>query len=183
MTRGPQSLQLEDAVRYAVDLLEPLARDARVTLSLEIAPDVSQAQAGPAFTIVVNGLRNAIESVSERARTRPEAPRRVDVCVKHSPGEPQRIVIEITDTGIGPPQTPPLHRPAAAGTGRLPGPFDIGFTTKATGSGVGLALCREMIEDVKGEITLSARDDGPGAILRAVFPMRAPLHEPAEDEC
>ena len=45
------------------------------------------------------------------------------------------------------------------------------FTTKPEGSGIGLALCRQIAEGHGGELTLGNRDDAPGcrAELRLVL--------------
>jgi signal transduction histidine kinase len=49
-----------------------------------------------------------------------------------------------------------------------------GFTTKQDGMGVGLALCRRIIEQHRATMTLANRDNGQGACIRLVFPSASP---------
>ena len=49
--------------------------------------------------------------------------------------------------------------PGLPDTANLFVPF---FTTKPTGSGIGLVLCRQIAEAHGGTLTLEARRDGPG---------------------
>jgi len=182
---GPQSLFMGEAVRYAVAILEPLAADAHITLSVEVAAEVERARCGPVYSIVTNGVRNSIEAIIDRARTGPGTPRRVEVVVaarpsQRAPGQtpgPNDVILTIKDTGIGP---PPSTREGSGG------PFEVGFSTKVRhgggpgngaggagsgGAGVGLALCREMVTEAGGQITLTPREDERGAVLCATFPL------------
>ncbi len=166
---GPQSLFMGEAVRYAAAILEPLAADAHITLSVEVSAEIERARCGPAYSIVTNGVRNSIEAIIDRARTGPATPRRVEIVVVSRPSERNAgqadVVLTITDTGIGP---PPKIR------GSSDGPFEVGFSTKVRaggGGGVGLALCREMVLEAGGEISLTPRQDERGAVLSATFPL------------
>jgi signal transduction histidine kinase/HAMP domain-containing protein len=42
--------------------------------------------------------------------------------------------------------------------------FDPYFSTKSAGTGLGLAICRNLADRMGGRITLTNRDDGPGAV-------------------
>jgi nitrogen fixation/metabolism regulation signal transduction histidine kinase len=41
--------------------------------------------------------------------------------------------------------------------------FDPYFSTKSKGTGLGLAICRNLLDKMGGRITLTNRDDTPGA--------------------
>jgi two-component system nitrogen regulation sensor histidine kinase NtrY len=58
--------------------------------------------------------------------------------------------------------------PGVADTNNLFVPF---FTTKATGSGIGLALCRQIAEAHRGTLTLESRRDRTGAVARLRLPL------------
>jgi len=45
------------------------------------------------------------------------------------------------------------------------------FTTKPEGSGIGLALSRQICQAHHGSLTLSSRSDGPGALARLRLPL------------
>ncbi|MFW5951077.1 MAG: ATP-binding protein, partial [Gemmatimonadota bacterium] len=45
------------------------------------------------------------------------------------------------------------------------------FTTKPGGSGIGLALSRQIAEAHGGSLTLEARPDGKGAVARLLIPI------------
>ena len=66
------------------------------------------------------------------------------------------LVTEVEDNG-----------PGLARTENLWVPF---FTTKPGGTGIGLVLCREIVENHGGTITLENRADAPGCIARVSLP-------------
>ncbi|HXU06659.1 MAG TPA: ATP-binding protein, partial [Polyangia bacterium] len=53
--------------------------------------------------------------------------------------------------------------------------FEALYTTKAKGSGLGLALCRRIMEAHGGAIEVEARPDGEGACFLLRFPGDQPL--------
>ena len=57
--------------------------------------------------------------------------------------------------------------PGLADTANLFVPF---FTTKKSGSGIGLVLCREIAEAHHGTLSLDNRKDGPGCVARFTLP-------------
>jgi nitrogen fixation/metabolism regulation signal transduction histidine kinase len=93
--------------------------------------------------VMINLLKNAAESGSK--------PEDVTVRVRDAGGE---FVIEVADRGSG--LTPDVLRDALL-------PF---FSTKATGTGLGLTLCREIVEAHGGRLSLANRTDGAtGAVV------------------
>jgi signal transduction histidine kinase len=75
----------------------------------------------------------------------------------------QTIYAEVDDSGPG--LAPDLIN-------RL---FESFFTTKSDGMGIGLAICRSIIEAHGGRIDAMNRDDGQGARFRFSIPIAAPL--------
>ena len=69
----------------------------------------------------------------------------------------KRVVIAVLDDG-----------PGVSDTKNLFTPF---FTTKPGGSGIGLALSRQIIEAHDGTLTLESRSDAAGAIARIELPL------------
>ncbi|MGH8147173.1 MAG: sensor histidine kinase [Rhodanobacteraceae bacterium] len=99
---------------------------------------------------LINMLRNAVEAVL------PD----VDGCVYvRWRREASRAVIEVEDDGPGPPPSDNLFVPF--------------FTTKPGGSGIGLALVRQIAEAHDGGVTLTAREDARGSVARLWLPLEA----------
>src|SRR5690606_20204798 len=80
--------------------------------------------------------------------------------------EDERIVLEVADNGPG---------VAAEIRSRLFTPFT---TTRADGTGLGLALSQRLVERAGGEIALV--DGGPGATFRVVLPRGSSFSEAAQ---
>ncbi|HSB51253.1 MAG TPA: ATP-binding protein [Dissulfurispiraceae bacterium] len=101
--------------------------------------------------VLCNGLRNALQSMGEEGTLGVSA---------RAAG--RWLAIELKDTGRGIDEE--TYR-------RLFTPF---YTTKTSGTGLGLAYSKKVIEGMKGQITLSNRADTRGAVLtvRLVAPER-----------
>jgi two-component system nitrogen regulation sensor histidine kinase NtrY len=108
--------------------------------------DASQLQ-----QVLINLLKNAAESGSR--------PDDISVCVHD---RVETFVIEVADRGTG--LAADVLRDALL-------PF---YSTKATGTGLGLTLCREIVEAHGGRLSLANRPDGsPGAIVTLWLPCAA----------
>jgi signal transduction histidine kinase len=75
--------------------------------------------------------------------------------------EKKEIIIVFSDNGIG--FSPEMEEKL----------FERGFTTKRTGSGIGLYECRSIIESHGGTITIESKGIGTGAstIIKLPFPI------------
>lgn len=100
--------------------------------------------------VLVNLLRNAVEAM--------EAGKRRELTIMLSAEEPDRVAIGIADTGPG-------IAPEIAD--RLFQPF---VTTKAQGMGVGLSICRSIVEAHGGRLEVEANPGG-GTIFRFSIPV------------
>jgi signal transduction histidine kinase len=72
------------------------------------------------------------------------------------------IAISIEDTGSG------------IDPDKMDAIFDAFFTTKAAGMGLGLAICRTIIERHEGQIFASSNTKG-GATFRLILPIKAAM--------
>jgi len=164
-----------EALRHAVEVMTPLAEDRSIRLSADIAPELTGIAAGASYTIITNAIKNSIESIERAGRNSG----RIEVYARLEQSPSVRsVVLEVVDTGEGPPSVP-----ARGGES----PFQLGYSTKQGGTGVGLALCREIVQELGGRIELTRRkdetassQDQPGASLRATFPV--PRAGPSAEE-
>jgi signal transduction histidine kinase len=155
-------LTLGAALTHAVEVLGPMASDHRVNLEARLSPEIEQLSAGPVYTVVFNAVRNGIESIARAGR-----PGHIFVraCIRGNGPTGRWVQIEVRDDGEG----PPTDRP----TGRL---FDFGVTTKAGGSGIGLALASEIVRELGGVIELipaiaHAPPGHRGAVVTIAYPI------------
>jgi signal transduction histidine kinase len=100
--------------------------------------------------VIVNLVRNAVEAMREQ-----HGPKIISI---EATGEADMAMIRVTDTGPG------LEADVAA---RL---FSAFFTTKSEGMGVGLSICRHIIETHGGRLWSEPSDD-VGADFRFTLPL------------
>jgi two-component system, NtrC family, nitrogen regulation sensor histidine kinase NtrY len=138
--------------------------ETRVAVQLKPGPDVVlQLDSDQIEQLIINLLRNAAEAALARF---PEAPANSEVTVTWKTAPPG-VVILIEDNGIG------LTNPS-----NIFVPF---YTTKPGGSGIGLALARQICEAHGGVLQVANRLDGPGCgaeIRLPVSPSSRGLLEP-----
>jgi signal transduction histidine kinase len=142
-------VDLNAVVREALALLQPQADAQGVTLAADLAPDLPRVSgsAEALRQVALNLALNALQAMPGGGLL---------TCRTRAPGG-ARVELEVADTGPG---------VAAADRAHLFEPF---YTTRPEGTGLGLALCREIVRQHGGDITLGP-DPGPGAIFRVVLP-------------
>lgn len=135
-------------------LAEAIAMESRLPIATIPGPSVKilvdPDQLTQAF---INLLRNAVDAVLDRAMHKLE-PNEVTVCWQV---EGRNLQLWIRDRGIGLPDTQNLFVPF--------------YTTKSTGSGIGLVLSRQIIESHNGHLTIQNRQDGPGCEINIRLPI------------
>ena len=146
-------------VEESLELADIEARRRRVQLTRYVQPKLPQIHVDPILIeqVLINLMKNAAESVDIAAR--PLGMRKVDLNVTRASIEGQDCVrFQITDTGGGlPPEV--LERL-----------FEAFFTTKQEGMGIGLNLCRSIVESHHGRINaLNLYNDGLPAGCRFTF--------------
>jgi nitrogen fixation/metabolism regulation signal transduction histidine kinase len=121
-----------------------------VRLPVEVAPgpQVSiRADGDQLDQLLINLVRNAVDAA---------LPSRGKVCLRwQKKGDSLEVLVEDEGPGIANPSN-------------LFVPF---FTTKPGGSGIGLALCRQIAEGHDGTLTLENRQQGTGCLARLQLPL------------
>lgn len=149
-----EPVDVASVVRQSVSICEHLVERGGVALEVEVDPDlpVIQAIGGQLEQVLINLITNAVHAVESREHGR--------VVVRARSESPSTVVLEVGDSGPG------ISEPDRE---RIFEPF---YTTKADGKGTGLGLpiVRNIIDQHRGEITITTSDLG-GAAFRVVLPV------------
>jgi PAS domain S-box-containing protein len=142
---------IEEVIHFMHYELE--RRSIRVELQLQSQPPLTLADRVQIQQVLVNLLQNgadALERSGEQAM----------ILLIRSRAEGADMVVEVLDNGVGFEDAEPL--------------FDAFFTTKADGLGMGLAICRSIIETHAGRIW-AAHNDPSGAVFGFALPVMSPI--------
>lgn len=136
-------------VRRALEMLKHRGRERRVTLSVDVGPNVCAAAAEPTllFQILINLIQNAIDATPQGGS--------VEVIVTRAE---RMILFDVKDTGDGIPDD------------LVEKVFTPFYTTKGFGSGTGLGLhiARELAERCRGELCIVPSEVGANLRLSLV---------------
>jgi signal transduction histidine kinase len=133
-------LDLNDVVKEVIAFLQREMDSHRVSLRIESAPvlpmipgDRVQLQQ-VIINLVMNGIE-AMQSVTDRPR---------ELVIRSQPDETGRLLVTVTDSGVG---------ISVENADRL---FNAFFTTKSSGMGMGLSICRSIVEAHGGRLWATA---------------------------
>lgn len=150
--------RLGELVAAVAEALRPKAEAAGVTLTADVA-GAGQATADPDL------LRQALDNLARNALEATPAGGRVTLAAR---SDADGHTLEVSDTGHG---IAPEH---------LPRLFDLYFTTRSDGTGVGLAVTQQVVGAHGGTIEVDSRP-GAGTRMTVRLPRVAPqgAHPPA----
>ena len=151
--RNPSDFRLAERVGTSFRQLGGIARDKSITLRSAVTDDITvHADADMVLLVIRNLVSNAIKFVPEGG----------EVTVSAEPGEGE-ITVSVADTGVGIPEE----------NRSLLFRSDTHLTTRGThdekGSGLGLMLCRNLVEQNGGTIRVEERPGG-GSVFRFTLP-------------
>lgn len=145
---GP--VNLTQLIKQQVGLVRPAAQRQQVTLNLQTTayhlPIITGDQVR-LEQVLLNLLLNALEAMPEGG----------SVVVRAFLSD-ERVVVEVKDSGSGIP--PEMHEKI----------FDAYFTTKGSGTGLGLAMSDKIMQQHNGSLTFQSSDSG------TTFEMSLPIH-------
>jgi PAS domain S-box-containing protein len=147
-------LDVNDIIRRVIALVQHELFTHGVSLRTELAPappmilgDRVQLQQ-VMINLVMNGIE-AMETVTDRPR---------ELAIRSCRDDALRMLVSVADCGVG---------ISGDDTDRL---FKAFFTTKSGGMGMGLSICRSIIEAHGGCLSASP-NEGPGATFQFVLPL------------
>jgi len=142
-------LDMNEVAREMLELLRPEAGRRSVSLRTELAelPKVL-ADRVQLQQVFMNLMLNGIEAMEEVGG---------ELTLKSELGPDGQLLLSVSDTGIGLPAE------------KADQMFDAFFTTKPQGSGMGLAICRSIIESHGGRLWATA-NSGRGATFHFTLP-------------
>ena len=147
-------LDIDDLVKEVSALVQRELISHRVSLRLELAPTLPMILGDRVqlqqvmINLVMNGIE-AMQSVTDRPR---------QLAIRSGQDETHEVLVSVTDCGVG---------ISAENADRL---FNAFFTTKSGGMGMGLSICRSIVEAHGGRLSASG-NEGPGATFQFVLPV------------
>jgi PAS domain S-box-containing protein len=155
-TTDRKALHINEIVNEVMSLVQHELFSHRVALRLELAPALPPVLADRIqlqqviLNLVINGIE-AMQPVKDRPR---------ELVIRTLQDETSQVLVTVSDVGVG---------VAAENADRL---FDAFFTTKSSGMGMGLSICRSIVNAHGGRLSASG-NAGPGA----TFQFTLPLHQ------
>jgi signal transduction histidine kinase/predicted MFS family arabinose efflux permease len=151
--RRAEPIELQQVVREVLALLDRDLSAAGTTVRLGMRDDsaVIVADRVEMQQLLVNLVGNALHAM----RQLPEARRILEIAVEHAASDFLQLVVRDHGTGIEPDHL-----------SRLFNPF---FTTKREGMGIGLSICKTIVEAYGGSMTAGNHEDG-GAVFVVTLP-------------
>jgi NO-binding membrane sensor protein with MHYT domain len=149
-------LDINDVVKEVIALVQGELVSHRVSLRMEFANALPVVPADRVelqqvvINLVMNGIE-AMQSVTDRPR---------ELLIRSLQDETQQVLVSVTDCGVG---------ISAENADRL---FNAFFTTKTNGMGMGLSICRSIIEAHGGRLWASANLPH-GATFQFTLPVSA----------
>jgi len=149
-------LDVNEVVKEVIALVQGELVSQRVSLQMEFAPALPVVPADRVqlqqvmINLVMNGIE-AMQSVTDRPR---------ELLIRSLQDKTQQVLVSVTDCGVG---------ISAENADRL---FNAFFTTKASGMGMGLSICRSIIEAHGGRLWATANAPH-GATFQLTLPVNA----------
>jgi PAS domain S-box-containing protein len=148
-------LDLNQVVNEAIRLVEHELIKHVVLLKPELSPALPEILGDRVqlqqviINLLINGIE-AMEPITDRPR---------ELFIRSARDDMGHLTLSVTDSGIG---------ISPENVNRL---FNAFFTTKSSGLGMGLSICRSIVEAHGGNMSASS-NEGPGATFQLVLPLQ-----------
>lgn len=161
--RGQELIDMNELTLGVLDLLGDELRDHGVTLHTELASRLPlvTGHRGQLQEVFINLIQNAFEAMADIENDR-------RLLVRAEPRRGNAVVVAVQDSGSG------------VDPKQLHSIFDAFVTTKPHGMGLGLAICRMIIERHGGQLSVSPAQPR-GSVFHVVLPVGHPERQAARD--
>jgi PAS domain S-box-containing protein len=149
-------LDINHVVREVMALVQRELTSHQASLRMELAPALPMVMGDRVQLqqVIINLVMNGAEAM-QSATNRPR-----ELVIRTRQEETQQVLVDVTDCGVGIP---------AENADRL---FDPFFTTKSSGMGMGLSICRSIMEAHGGQLWATANRPH-GATFHFTLPVKA----------
>jgi signal transduction histidine kinase len=146
-------LDVNNVINETIILVQPEVFAHRASLRMELAPGLPVVHADriQLQQVLINLMINGIEAMQ------PVTDRRRELVIQSRQHEAHQVLVAVKDSGVG---------FSAENAHKL---FNAFFTTKSSGMGMGLSICRSIIEAHGGRLSASG-NVGPGATFEFTLP-------------
>jgi signal transduction histidine kinase len=153
-----EELEVNDTILNVIGVTRIEIERKGISLQTLLAPDLPPIQADRVELqqVMLNLIINAVEAVSERG----EGARELTISSENAGADGIRVAVQDTGPGL-----------TAETLERI---FDAFYTTKHGSMGMGLSICRSIIEAHGGQIWATANTSGGGATFQFTLPRENP---------
>lgn len=152
---------LKSAVLDAIEMIRDSLERYHITVELDLDQRLQHVKLprNPLIQMLLNFIKNSMESIQQRLRDEPGFKGRIEVVVRLQEGD--RFQLSIEDNGGG------------IEAEILESLFHFGFTTKATGSGFGLHASANFVNSLGGELKAHSAGLNQGAQMVVLLPLES----------
>jgi signal transduction histidine kinase len=147
--RSPSEVSLRHAVESTLTIFRQGLERRGVTIHVEMPTDL------PALLGIQADVEQLLLNLIGNARDATRAGDRLEIRAR-SDGNTVDLVVQDTGVGIRKEDLPKVQEPF--------------FTTKPTGNGLGLAICRSIVSQMQGSLRIES-EPGVGTTVKAIFPV------------
>jgi signal transduction histidine kinase len=150
-----ESLEINEAILEVVGLTRAAMSDDKVSAKMQLADGLPRVLGDRVQfqQVMLNLIMNAIEALGEVTK----GSRELSITTRED--ELGSVLVAVSDSGPGLPQTDPERI------------FDAFYTTKSTGLGLGLSICRSIVEAHGGRLW-AGLNEPQGTIFCVKLPVR-----------
>jgi signal transduction histidine kinase len=154
--QGQETVDVNEIIFGALGALRGELEEHGITTRAELTPElpIVLGHRGQLQEVILNLIHNAIEAMDAK-----DGSRVLRVSTQHHDRDTITVAVEDTGPGIDPE--------------KVDGIFDAFVTTKPKGMGLGLAICRMIVERHGGQLSVWSDKNRGGALFQFVLPVKS----------